>query len=77
MSASDDLTLDLSTDEDYAIFLALVPDWPELADGLDLTAEEGQAEFRARLQRAVDAAVHAKAQEAAALNLLPAPTKEN
>lgn len=75
--SADDLTLDLGRDEDYAIFLALVPDWVELADGIDLTAEEGREEFRARLQRAVDEAVHAKAREAEALSLMPLPTEES
>lgn len=77
MSADNDLVLDLSRDEDLAVFLALVPDWPELADGLDLTTEDGQAQYRTRLQASVDERVLTLAREAAALSTLPPPTKED
>lgn len=77
MSADNDLVLDLSRDEDLAVFLALVPDWSELADGLDLTTEDGRAQYRTRLQASVDERVLALAREAAALSTLPPPTKED
>lgn len=69
----DDLVLDLSKDEDMAVVLALVPEWAELSEGLELRTDEGAAEYRKRLQAALDEAVAALAAEARVLNTLPPP----
>lgn len=65
------MTLDLGQSEDLAVFLALVPDWQELAAGLDLTTEQDRQAYRERLQDTLDERVAAKAAEARALNSLP------
>jgi hypothetical protein len=49
------MILDGSKPEDLALIMTLVPDWVELADGLDLTTEDGAQAYQARIQRALDA----------------------
>jgi hypothetical protein len=46
--------LDLSKPEDLALFCGLVPTWPLMAAGLDLTDPEHEAIFARRVQRAWD-----------------------
>jgi hypothetical protein len=69
----EDVKLDLSQDEDLAVFVSLVPEWAELAEGIDLHTEAGKAAYRDRLQTAVDEAVRRLGITARALQLLPPP----
>jgi hypothetical protein len=71
--SDEDVKLDLSQDEDLAVFVSLVPEWAELAEGVDLHTEEGKAVYLGRLQRAVDEAVRRLGVTAQALQLLPPP----
>lgn len=65
------VVLDGSKPEDLAVMLALVPEWRELAEGLDMDIEQDRQEYQRRFHRRADERIEELAAEAAVLRLLP------